>query len=132
MPTLAEQLEWWVKQAEHDLGAAKTNRANGLHDVCALMCQQSAEKILKALYMKLNQATPPKIHHCGQLARTLGAPQQLGQLGDRLESKYMASRYPDAARGVPFEQFQDSDSERLIEYAEEIRKWVLPQLNPAP
>lgn len=52
MPTLAEQLEWWVKQAEHDLGAAKTNRASGLHDVCALMCQQAVEKLLKALWMK--------------------------------------------------------------------------------
>jgi HEPN domain-containing protein len=32
MPTLQEQLEWWTKQAEHDLEMAKSNRQNGFHE----------------------------------------------------------------------------------------------------
>jgi HEPN domain-containing protein len=64
MPTLAEQLEWWTKQAAHDIETGKSNRQNNLHDACALMCQQAAEKFLKALFMKVKQTTPPKIHNC--------------------------------------------------------------------
>ena len=60
----------------------------------------------------------------------LGTPDELVQAGQDLESKYMVSRYPDAARGVPFEQVGDADSVVYIRAAEEIRQWVLSQLNP--
>ena len=40
----------------------------------------------------------------------------------------MASRYPDAAQGVPFEQFDDSDSQKHLQATEEIERWVLEQL----
>jgi HEPN domain-containing protein len=62
--TIDEQVTWWAKQAAHDLDMAGSNRQNGFHDGCALMCQQSAEKYLKALWMKVKAATPPKVHQC--------------------------------------------------------------------
>jgi len=126
--TIDEQVEWWTKQASHDLDMAKSNRQNGFHDGCALMCQQSAEKYLKALYLSLRKATPPKTHRCDQLAIHLGSPLDVEEAATLLESDYMESRYPDAAGGVPFEQFDDASSLERLQAAEVVEQWVLPQL----
>lgn len=127
MPTIDEQVTWWTKQAAHDLDMAKSNRQNGFHDGCALMCQQSAEKYLKALWIKVKATTPPKVHQCDRLAALLAAPPPVRDAARLLESGYMASRYPDAAQGVPFEQFDDSDSQEHLRATEEIQQWVLQQ-----
>jgi HEPN domain-containing protein len=111
---------------------AKSNRANGFHDGCALMCQQSAEKYLKALWIKVHAATPPKVHQCDRLAGLLGAPAEVRDAARLLESGYMPSRYPDAAQGVPFEQFDDTDSHEHLQATEEIQRWVLQRLGPTP
>lgn len=132
MPTLAEQLEWWTKQAAHDIEAGKSNRQHNFHDARALMCQQAAEKFLKALFMKVNQTTPPKIHNCEQLAKLLGAPPNVALAARLVEADYMECRYPDAAQGVPFEQFTDTHSEQRLTAAEEVKTWVLEQLNAIP
>jgi HEPN domain-containing protein len=132
VPSIDEQVTWWTKQDGHDLEMARSNRLNGFHDGCALMCQQSAEKYLKALWIKINAATPPKVHQCDRLAALLGAATAVRDAARLLESGYMASRYPDAAQGVPFEQFDDSDSQEHLRATEEIQQWVLQQLGPKP
>lgn len=96
------------------------------------MCQQSAEKYLKALWIKSNATTPPKVHQCDRLATLLGASAAVRDAARLLESGYMASRYPDAARGVPFEQFDDTDSQEHLQATEEIRQWVVRQLAQRP
>ncbi|HEX5272348.1 MAG TPA: HEPN domain-containing protein [Gemmataceae bacterium] len=130
MATLDEQVEWWRRQAEHDLIIARSNRANGFHDACALMCQQGAEKYLKALTIKRTAATPPKTHQCERLASLLAAPEPVLDAARLVESDYMESRYPDAAEGVPFEMFTDADSADHLRAAEVIEQWVLQQLLP--
>ena len=96
------------------------------------MCQQSAEKYLKALWIKVKAVTPPKVHQCDRLAALLAAPSLLRDAARLLESGYMASRYPDAAQGVPFEQFDDSDSQEHLRATEEIQQWVLQRLALTP
>jgi HEPN domain-containing protein len=125
-------VEWWTKQAAHDLDVARANRQNGFHDSCALMCQQSAEKYLKALYIMVHSATQPKTHECEKLAAMLNAPAAVIAAANVLEEDYMESRYPDAAQGVPFELFEESDSQEHIKAAEEIQLWVLQQLTKKP
>lgn len=128
MPTVEQQVEWWTKQAAHDLAMAKSNRENGFHDGCALMCQQSAEKYLKALFLKQRSATPPKTHKCEFLATMLGAPANVLAAARTVESDYMETRYPDIASGVPYEEFDDTTSQERVQVAEEIQQWVLTQL----
>ena len=132
MPTIDEQVEWWTRQAAHDLEIARSNRENGFHDACALMCQQAAEKYLKALTIKTTSATPPKTHQCERLAQLLAAPAAVLDAARLVESDYMESRYPDAAQGVPYELFTDADSAEHIQAAEDIEQWVLQQLRPTP
>ncbi len=132
MATLDEQVGWWSRQAAHDLVIARSNRENGFHDACALMCQQASEKYLKALTIKVTAAAPPKTHQCERLAALLSAPEAVLDAARLVESDYMESRYPDAAEGVPFELFTDADSADHLEAAEVIERWVLEQLMPAP
>jgi len=40
----------------------------GIFDYCLIACEQAVEKILKALYIKLNQEEPPKIHSIRKLS----------------------------------------------------------------
>jgi HEPN domain-containing protein len=96
------------------------------------MCQQSAEKYLKALTIKTAGATPPKTHQCERLAQLLAAPATVLDAARLVESDYMESRYPDAAQGVPYELFTDADSADHLRAAEEIERWVLQQLRPRP
>lgn len=131
MPTVDEQVVWWTKQAAHDLESARSSKANGFHDTCALLCQQSGEKYLKALYMKLKEATPPKIHQCDRLATILGAPSAIVVSSRLIERDYMESRYPDAAEGVPFERFDEARSDERLKAAEVVQLWVLQQLGLA-
>jgi HEPN domain-containing protein len=132
MATIDEQVAWWTKQAAHDLDIARLNRQHGFHDGCALMCQQAAEKYLKALFLKVHAATPPKTHQCDRLATHLNAPANVGDAARMLESNYMESRYPDAAQGVPFEQFTDADSQDHLKAAEEVQQWVPQRLGQTP
>lgn len=132
MATLDEQVSWWTKQAAHDLDMAKSNQQNGFHDGCALMCQQAAEKYLKALFIKFHKTTPPKTHQCDRLATQLGAAADVLDAARMLESDYMGSRYPDAVQGVPFEQFDAGDSQDHLQAAEKVQQWVLQQLQPTP
>jgi HEPN domain-containing protein len=132
MPTLDQQLEWWTKQAANDLEKARVLRQNGFHDGCALMCQQSAEKYLKALFMKVQNQTPPKTHRCDHLASVLGAPADVLDAAREVEADYMESRYPDAASGVPYERFNDTISAKRLQASEEVQRWIQQQLGLTP
>jgi HEPN domain-containing protein len=65
-------------------------------------------------------------------AALLSAPADVRDAARLLESGYMTSRYPDAAQGVPFEQFDDTDSQEHLQAAAEIRRWVMQQLGQMP
>jgi HEPN domain-containing protein len=128
VPPVQQHVEWWTKQAAHNLEIAKSNRQNGYHDAWVLMSQQAAEKYLKALFMQVQAATPPKVHQCDKLAAMLGAPPSVLSAAQGLEKRYIECRYPDAAHGVPFEKFDDKESERHLKAAEEVQRWVLQHL----
>jgi hypothetical protein len=130
--TLDEQIEWWLREAEHDLEMAKSNRQNGFYNGCVLMSQQSAEKYLKALYLYTRKATPPKTHKVDELAKTLGAPFEVVDATDEMEKEYMRSRYPDAAGGVPYELYDDAKAQEHLDAAEQVKTWVLQQLGKSP
>jgi HEPN domain-containing protein len=96
------------------------------------MCQQSAEKYLKALIFKRTKAVPPKTHQCEHLATLLSAPSEVVDAARRVESDYMGSRYPDMAQGVPYEMFTDATSEQATRAAEVVERWVIQQLSMTP
>lgn len=72
--TVPQFVQQWVDQAAHDLAAARSLRQSGFHDTCIVLCEQSVEKYLKALWAHQQSATPPRSHDLRLLAQAVGAP----------------------------------------------------------
>ncbi len=76
---MKEDAERWLRQAKEDLRAAQYNFYGKKYKVAAFLCQQSAEKALKALLIKKTNEFP-KIHDLMKLARLLNCPDNILEL----------------------------------------------------
>jgi HEPN domain-containing protein len=126
--TVSQFVDLWVQQAAHDLEAARSNRLNGFYDTCIVLCQQSAEKYLKALWAHQHSATPPRTHDLAQLAGAVGVPADLASRVGNLSDEYLPARYPDVAGTTPFRRYSEADADQHLREAEEVQQWVLSQL----
>ena len=61
----------WIRISEYDLETAKAMQDKGRYLYVAFMCQQSIEKILKAVYSYEKKEVPPKTHNLLYLADVL-------------------------------------------------------------
>ncbi|MFH1096976.1 MAG: HEPN domain-containing protein [Candidatus Desantisbacteria bacterium] len=119
--TIQTVVDRWVKQALHDLESAKKNMEIGVYDVCLVLCEQAAEKMLKALYIKTTgKEFPPKIHSLEKLMALVGMQDELCEMILELDDYYCALRYPDIAEEMPYELCNKDDANDGVEKAEEI------------
>jgi HEPN domain-containing protein len=126
--TVSQFVQQWTEQAAHDLEAARSNRQNGFYDTCIVLCQQSTEKYLKALWAHQKAATPPRSHDLAPLAQAVGAPANMATSAGNLSDEYLAMCYPDPARGTPFWRYAEADAGEHLLLAEELEAWVRPQV----
>ncbi len=85
---MRQEVKRWLQQAKEDLDAAEYNFKGGRFRLAAFMCQQTAEKALKALLINRTNAFP-KIHDLGGRKSEL-----IGRLKDfkkknRIEKMYL-------------------------------------------
>jgi len=117
----------WYQRAIHDLEAARVMRREGFYDTCAMLCQQAAEKAMKALWIDLRQCDPPRVHFVERLAKELGAPKKIAQAGAMLAADYFVSRYPAPAMAQPFTEYTADNADDRLAKAEEIIGWIESQ-----
>ncbi len=55
-------VESWLRQAEHELEAARQNLGLAGHDTCVVLCQQAVEKALNSGDTILNYWANPKFN----------------------------------------------------------------------
>lgn len=116
-----------------DLETARHCRQAGDHYAAAFFCQQSAEKALKALYIERKRQSPGPGHSLVFLGRETGAPGPTLSFLRELNPEYVVSRYPDAANGLPHENYDDAIAARLIAGVEEVLRWIDGQIpKPSP
>lgn len=126
--TLEQQVGIWVEQAERDLEVAEFLAGESFYEQCAVSCEQSAEKLLKALWICRKREGPPRHHRVDKLAEALGAPVDVVDAGASLVPDYIAARYPDAGLVTPFRRYAAEDAKSRLAYARLIREWVLARL----
>ncbi len=90
---MRQEAKEWLEKAKRDLEAARYNYKGDLYEVAAFLCQQSAEKALKALYIeKFHELV--KTHDLHFLAKKLGAPSGIIDSCKELGTYFIESRYP--------------------------------------
>ena len=70
----------WVEQAEYEIETARSLVESGRYLYVLFLCQQSVEKMLKALYIKEIDEMPPRIHNLVRLSEYVSlqlSPEQL-------------------------------------------------------
>lgn len=122
-----EAQAWW-ELAEDDFEAAKATLESGHFHVTAFLAQQSAEKGFKALWIHRRKEMPPKTHNLQNLADELGALAGFETELMRLNPLYVATRYPDAANGVPSKNYNRELAQVLLTDAEKVMSWCRNEL----
>ena len=87
----------WIKIAQYDIETAKAMLKSRRYLYVAYTCQQAIEKILKAIYVKEKNKTPPYTHNLKRLISKLSIStiinaEQLAFV-DIINSYYIESRY---------------------------------------
>ena len=113
-----------VAQARRDLESARINRDAERYEVAAFLAQQAVEKFLKAAWMGVLRRDQPHSHSLLELARPFEMPAGLGPRLAYLNLDYTVARYPDAANGVPFEQYDRATADEKLAIAGEAFRWI--------
>ena len=120
---MKEEVKRWIEQAEEDYDNAKFNFNGKKYRVAAFLCQQSAEKSLKALLLK-QKGEIRKIHDLVELGKNAGIEESL--LGDlkQLTLAYIYSRYPDVEESFNL----NGKLPYFLNVSKEVLKWVKQKL----
>lgn len=90
--------DYWIDLAEYDLITAEAMMATKRYLYVGFMCHQVIEKSLKALYIKINQKTPPYVHNLLLLSQESGLYDSLSveqkDFLDFLQPLNIQTRYP--------------------------------------
>lgn len=117
----------WISLAEYDLVSAKVLFEGKRFLTMAFPCQQAIEKILKAIYVKEINETPPYIHNLKKLLSLLSFynsadPEKIKIIED-LNSYYLETRYTEEIDELNALLTEDSAKE-LIKKTEVLYKWL--------
>jgi HEPN domain-containing protein len=108
----------WEKQAINDLEWARDSFRSGHWAQVCFVCQQIAEKALKAIALSKG-AFEIRSHSLVKIAEALGINGDIERMGRRLDVYYITSRYPDAfSEGAPYEYFDRDQAEEALGFAE--------------
>ena len=108
----------WLDQAQSDLGFAEVGAREGYHAQACFMCQQAAEKALKALHY-LGGERLVIGHSLLELLRALltqhPALADLEESARRLDQYYVPTRYPNGLPGgTPADAFSKAQATEAL------------------
>ena len=93
------------------------------------LAEQAVEKYLKAYWMNAKKEASPFTHSLTELGDALGVPRALRKHLVSLTADYTTARYPDAANGVPYDDYDRETAEAKVASAEAVLKWLRERTN---
>src|SRR4051794_40237696 len=123
----------WMSQSGHDLADARFLMAFARDALCCFLCHQSAEKAVTA-YLLARGAEHVWGHALADLCEDALALDPsfdlIKTVAVLLDKHFLGARYPTALPGgVPSDAYEARDSERALEVAEDVRRFVLERLD---
>lgn len=120
----------WLLQAEDDLIWAKDSLKSKHFSQTCFICQQVAEKALKAVALSRG-FSEIKSHSVTEIAKALEINSEIAKAAGRLDQYYISARYPDALpSGAPFQVFSIEQAEEAISFAKLILKHAATEVLP--
>lgn len=116
---MKEEIKKWLNLAKEDYDTAKFNFDGKKYRTAAFLCQQSAEKALKALMLK-KAGRIEKIHDLVKLGNDAGLPSSLLNELKELTLAYVYSRYPDVSEVNNLK----GKVSHFLEVSKEVLKWI--------
>lgn len=121
---MKQEIRNWLAKAKEDFDAAKYNFEGGKYAVSIFLCQQAAEKALKALFLERKNELI-KTHDLVLLAKNLKAPKEITEHAKDLTLAYTYTRYPD----VPEIKEIRHKSRTFLDYVGSVIKWTEKELS---
>lgn len=125
---MRQEARRWLAQGDADLAHARASIQTRFYFAAAFACHQAAKKWLKGAIIELRRTLPPKTHNLVELGRVLGVPEEVMSDLRLLNPEYATSRYPDAANGIPAENYDERRATLLLDAAERVQRWVTSAL----
>jgi HEPN domain-containing protein len=124
----------WLTQAEEEFKDASTLAKAGRYYLSLYLCQQSAEKALKA-FIYLREDEPLLTHSVATLLKMASnIDRDFNSLKEakRLDDYYIPTRYPNGLPGeVPARYYDDADeAKRALSLSEEVLRLAKLKINP--
>ncbi|MBC7228920.1 MAG: HEPN domain-containing protein [Actinobacteria bacterium] len=123
---MRREIGWWLEASERDGRMAASLAEEGLFEGSAFHLQQSAEKALKALLLKLGRES--RTHSCVHMARMLGEAgidtASISVACRKLDGHYIISRYPNGVGGPPADLYNEEIIGELQECRDRIVGFV--------
>ncbi|MCD4674937.1 MAG: HEPN domain-containing protein [Desulfobacula sp.] len=121
----------WVERAEYDLGTAKAMLDTGRYLYVGYMCQQAAEKLLKAIIAQQNKENLP-IHNLSRLVEVAEIKNHLN--GEQFNFLAELTPYCIEARYGDFKEslseiINEQKAKEIYEKTQEIFKWLYREID---
>lgn len=129
MDSIQENIEYWVKTAEHDCETAQSMFDSGHFDWSLYIGHLILEKILKASYVKVLREIPPKTHDLLYLINKIGMEidDKKYQVLEKANNYQLEARYPDEKLNfykLCTKEFTEPRFNEIIE----VYKWLKSQV----
>lgn len=94
---MKNEIDYWLKSAEHDLKTAEVLLKNRRYDWCLFVGHLIIEKTLKAFYVRDNKQMPPKTHKLEIIAEKTQLKLSHDQINflKEINNFNIEARYPD-------------------------------------
>lgn len=114
----------WLERVDYDLSAARAMNKSGHWLYVAFMCQQAAEKVLKALWCHRRSDSPPFTHNLATLSESLDTnlSESYKLFLDRLNRYYIVGRYPTFKQKLAA-TLNKKETSDLLRQTEEFVEW---------
>jgi HEPN domain-containing protein len=122
---MEQDVKYWVDLSRYDIATAKAMLASGRYLYVLFTCQQSIEKMLKALVVKNTDSFPPKIHDLVKLVSIakidIGTEQK--EFLAKLNYYYLETRYPRELSEIS-RQIRKAAALEFYNNTKKILKWL--------
>jgi len=123
-------VEHWIERSQYDLDTAKVMLETGRYLYVAYMCQQTVEKLLKAIIAQLGKENFP-IHNLNRLAEIAAASNELTSeqfnFLAELTPYHIEARYGDYKESLS-EIIDKKKAQQVYQKTVEIHKWFYQKI----